>query len=150
MEDATRVDIARKFIKDKTNGCFKKGAGLNIDDNWFWGKLLGYIKYASYRDYGKNDITVYLKATHKVLDGCATDDGQALVWLPVREEALKTLAKESKLQGWKKAFADHWFSMTRFSIVERDSSTPFKFKNYIPGAKEKLFGSPRYWSLKGA
>jgi|GEM_PF-3205372 len=119
-KERNQAYMAETLVERQTGGCFKKGAGIHIDDHWFWGRQLNYTKRACYMNRNpvtKQDenIVVFLKATYKKLNNCT----EKLAWIDV------DLLRYGK---WHPLFLQYW------------NNKPLSTGGYRAGAKEKIWG----------
>jgi hypothetical protein len=139
-KERNQAYMAETLVEDKTGGCFKKGAGIQIDDNWFWGGQLNYTKRACFMNRNmttKQDenIVVFLKATYKLLNNCKNKDGSPakLQWVPMgtfeRDEAQQQrFGVPITREKWLELLLQYW------------RNKPYDTGGYRLGAQEKLWG----------
>lgn len=146
-KERNQAYIAETLVEQKTNGCYKKGAGIQIDNNWFWGGILNYTKRACFMN--RNSITnrddtivVFLKATYDPEKICKNINGSRniqfkwikadLIVTAVDEASVATqrqLRQEGVVVGkWIAYFGNYW------------TSKQFSTGGYGAGVEEKLFG----------
>ena len=149
-KERNQAYMAETLVEQVTDGCFKKGAGIQIDDHWFWGRQLNYTKRACYmnRDSETNqdkNIVVFLKATYKPLDDCKYHPGRVvkLAWLPIIDKggpvtggAWIDLNALNKLQQSARSRDVQWFNL----LEQYWNNRPLTTGGYRAGAEEKLFG----------
>ena len=149
-KERNQAYMAETLVEQVTDGCFKKGAGIQIDDNWFWGGQLNYTKRACYMNRDiltKQDenIVVFLKATYKPLEDCNYKPGRIikLAWVPIIDKGGQftgggglDLTVLNQLQQSERSRDPQWF----FLLEQYWNNKPLTTGGYRAGAEEKLFG----------